>query len=92
VTFVRDGVAVATWALRLSGRPALEVIDELARLRLAAKREGCDVRVSSPCDLGGVLDGVGLTGSVEVVGQPEGGEQLGVPEVQEVVVPDDPVV
>lgn len=91
VTLVCDGVVLARWSVPLSGRPALEVVDELAAVRLAAKRRGCEVQVSSPCALGAVLDGAGLLGSVEVVGQPEGLEELRVTEVQEVVVPDDPI-
>jgi hypothetical protein len=91
VTLSCGGVVLATWHVPLTGRPALEVVDELASVRLAAKRRGCEVRVSAPCGLGAVLDAAGLLGSIEVIGQPEGLEQRRVPEVQEVVVPDDPV-
>ena len=83
---------VATWPLVLSGRAGLELIDELARLQLAAHRLGCSIRVRDAwATLSELLDLVGLaellTGSVlEAGGEAEGREQLG---VQEVVQPGD---
>ncbi|MFP5318689.1 MAG: hypothetical protein ACLGI2_10400 [Acidimicrobiia bacterium] len=69
----------------------LGLVDALAHLQLAARRAGgrIEVRGASP-DLAGLLELVGLAGAlaVEVGGEPEGGEEVG---VQEVVVPDDPV-
>lgn len=85
---------------RLGGRPAdLALIDALARLQLAAARDGCSIRVhDAPPGLCGLLGLVGLAGlldgspmgcelGVEVERQAEGREQLG---VQEVVQPGDP--
>ena len=96
----RDGVELACWPLAArvagsgTGPPDLAVVDQLARLELAARRLGCSVAVRGAAPdlagLAGLLDLVGLTGvlAVEVGGQPEGGEQPG---VEEVVVADDPV-
>lgn len=91
MTLVRDGAAVTSWRVPLAGRPASRFLDELARLRLAATRHGCEVRVDAPCALGCVLDAAGLSVSSQPVGEAEGLEELRVPEVQEVVVTDDPV-
>ena len=83
---------VACWPFTADagdGRPDLSTVDALARLQLAARRLGCSIRLRDACaDLVGLLDLVGLRECLEVGGQPEGGEQLG---VEEVVVPDDPV-
>ena len=77
-------------------RPDLSVVDGLARLVLAARRQGCSIRLRDVCEeLSVLLDLVGLaevTGVAGLRGQaggkPEGGEQTG---VEEVVVSDDPV-
>jgi hypothetical protein len=73
-------------------RPDLALVDELARLHLAAKQLGWTLSVREPTgELADLLDLVGLSDvvSVEVGGQPEQWEQrLG---VEEVVMPDDPV-
>ena len=93
VVLVDDEDEVARWLLQ--GRPGLEMVDDLARLQLAARRGGLSVRLrqTSPA-LSELLDLAGL-GQVlpagplrEVEGEAEGGEQAG---VEEVVVPDDPV-
>jgi hypothetical protein len=93
VVLVDDGDEVARWPL--PGRPGLEMVDDLARLQLAARRGGLSVRLrqASPAlselldltGLGQVLPAVPLR---EAEGEAEGGEQAG---VEEVVVPDDPV-
>jgi hypothetical protein len=97
VVLVCDGAEVASWPLAGWDRPALAVVDELARWQLAARRLGCSIQLHDACvELLELLDLLGLsevvTGTadlrLEVVGQAEGGEQLG---VEEVVVPDDPV-
>jgi len=98
VVLARDGVDVASWPLGAQGRPDLALVNELARLQLAAKRLGCTIRlVATRADLGELLELVGLlrlfVGAkaelrVEVLGQAKGCEQVG---VEEVVVPDDPV-
>ncbi len=95
------GEVVARWVLACPGRPDLGVVDEVARLQLAARRLGCSIRLrrASPelarlVELVGLADvlttGIGTeTGrGLEVGGKPEGGEQRG---VEEVVMPDDPV-
>jgi hypothetical protein len=84
---------VARWPLASADRNDLAAVDALARLALAARRAGADLRVVGP---GGPLlhlvrlAGLGelLLGSVEVAGETEGLEE---PVVEEAVVPDDPV-
>ena len=80
---------VATWPLEGAGRPDLLAIDDLARLQLAARRLGCGIQVRDPsADLRALLDLAGLLEVLEVLGEPEGGEQAG---IEEEVEPDDPV-
>jgi hypothetical protein len=86
-----DGAEVVVWEPPVGVRPDLAVVDHLARLRLAALRRGYELRLRNPCpDLAGLIrfaglaDVFGLEDSVEVGGQAEGGEQLG---LQEVVQP-----
>jgi hypothetical protein len=87
VVIVRDGAEVASWRLVQQDRPALAVVDELARLHVAARRLGCTVRVRNAwAELLELLDLAGLRG--QVGGETEGREEGG---VHEVVVPDDPV-
>ncbi len=97
VVLTRDGVEIASWPLGLCGPVDLAVVDDLARLQLAARRLGCSVKLRDACgELTALLAFLGLaravagaTGAVlQVVGEPERGEQRG---VEEVVVPDDPV-
>jgi ABC-type transporter Mla MlaB component len=89
VVLVRGPVEVASWPLTGKGRPDLSAVDALARLQLAARRLGCSIRLREPCaELVRLLDLSGLSGCLEVGGEPEGGEQPG---VEEVVMPDDPV-
>jgi hypothetical protein len=95
VVLVLGDAELASWPLAGCGRPDLTVVDNLARLQLAARRVGCSIRLRDACgeltelvDLAG-LDEV-LTGGLrrQVGGETEGGEQGG---VEEVVVPHDPV-
>jgi hypothetical protein len=88
---------VARWPLEAGARPDLAVVDELARLQLAARRFGLSLRLCDPCGcLCELLDLVGLDrvvttngGSVVEVGRhPESGEQVG---VEEGVEPGDPL-
>jgi len=88
---------LASWPLTVRGPVDLSVVDELARLQLAARRMGCSIRLrDAGTELSGLLAFVGLTGvvtglpglSLQVGGEAEGGEQGG---VEEVVVTDDPV-
>ena len=76
VVLVRAGTEVATWPLVRRGRPDLALVDELARLHLAAIRMGCGIQLRQPCrSLLELLDLVGL-GAVVVEraqsGDPEG--------------------
>jgi hypothetical protein len=87
---------VAAWPLGDHGPVGLPLVDELARLQLAAGRFGCSIQLRGACDeLVDLLDLVGLgdvvwtaVAALQVLGQAEGGEEVG---VEEVVVPDDPV-
>ncbi len=94
VVLLRGDEEVASWALLCTGRPDLGLVDEVARLQLAARRLGCSIWLRHACpDLLQLLDLVGLRDEVgrpplQVVGEAEGGEEAG---VEEVVVPDDPV-
>lgn len=97
VVLARGDAELASWPLGRSGRPDLSVVEELARLQLAARRRGCVIRLRHACPaLSELLDLVGLgeivTGGArlwtETGGEAEGGEQVG---VEEVVMPDDPV-
>ena len=69
------------------------MVEELARWQLAARRQGCSIRLRAPrvellelLDLLDLGEAAGLC--VQPVRQAEGSEQVG---VEEVVVPDDPV-
>ena len=94
VVLLRGDTEVASWPLPAWGRFDLAVVEELARLQLAARRMGYSIRLrgagvelSDLLDLAGlgeVVAGLGL----EPSGKAEGGEQAG---VKEVVPPDDPV-
>ena len=96
VVLLLDDVEVASWPV--DGVPDLATVDDLARLRLAACRLGYTVRLRSPgarlvellrlTGLGTVLPAEACRSAVEVGGQPEGGEELG---VEEVVMTDDPI-
>ncbi len=90
VVLTRGGDEVVRWPLEVRGTVDLAVVDDLARIQLAARRLGCSVRLEDTCcELSGLLAFLGLAQAVlQVVGEPEGGEQGG---VEEVVVPDDPV-
>ena len=69
VVLVRAGIEVASWPLRRRGRPDLALVDELARLHLAAIRMGCGIRLRQPCQtLLELLDLVGLRGVVVEAG------------------------
>ena len=97
VVLVRGDREVASWSLECSGRPDLAVVEWLARLQLAARRLGYSIAVRHAgrelvellelCGVADVLAAPARLG-VEVEGEAESGEQLG---IHEVVVPDDPV-
>ena len=82
-----DGTGeVASWPLPCDDRPDLALVDELCRLQLAARRLGWEVRLRGAAAV--VTELLELAGLAEVVGEAEGGEEVG---VEEVVVTDDPV-
>ena len=59
---LRDGAELGSWPLRGSGPPDLAVVDELARLQLAARRQGCSIRLRQACpDLVALLALAGLS-------------------------------
>ena len=88
-------VEIASWPVRNSGGPDLALVDALARLQLEARRWGCAIRLLGAED--DVLSLVDLVGLKEVLVGSSGGEGAGEAEgleeleVEEVVVPDDPV-
>jgi hypothetical protein len=94
VVLRRGHSEVGAWRLGCE-RVDLDLVDDLARLQLMARRLGCSILlVDADAEL---MDLLGLTGlrdvlappsRVEVVGEPERREQGG---VEEVVVTDDPV-
>ena len=87
VVLVRGNLELAAWPVSWPRRPDLSVVEELARLHLAARRVGCAIRLQGACAaLGELLDLVGLR--VEMFGEAEDPEEVG---VEEVVVTDDPV-
>ncbi len=91
VAIVHGAVELTSWPLAGSGCPDLAVVDDLARLCLAARRAGYAVQLrDAGAALTGLLDLIGLRHAlcVEVGGQPEVLEEGS---VEEVVVPDDPV-
>jgi hypothetical protein len=95
VALCRDDAEVASWPLARSSPADLAVVDELARLLLAARRMGYSIRLRDACtgflellDLVGLKDLVTEAGLGQMDGQVEGREELG---VDEVVMPDDPV-
>ncbi len=81
------GIEAAKWTMPTTTRPDLSVVEELARLALAARRLGYWIELRNAC--AGVLELVDMAGlRVEVVGKAEGGKQGG---VEKVVMPDNPV-
>ena len=101
VVLLRDGEEISSWPLPAEERLTLAVVDRLARIRLAAGRMGCTIRLRRPAPaLVELLDLVGLdrvfsrrpgdtaASGIEVIRQPEDGEDR---RVEEVVVTDDPV-
>ena len=72
-------------------RPGLDLVDDLLRMQLAARRRGWRVRLrDAPPALRGLLELAGLAGvlALEPHREPEGGEELG---IEEVVHPRDPL-
>jgi hypothetical protein len=97
VVLLQGDTEVASWPLVGDERLDLSLVDELAQLQLAAHRLGCSIRLRAACgplwkllDLAGLAEVVTSADvlSVEVRGEPEGGEQAG---VEEGVEPGDPL-
>jgi hypothetical protein len=95
VVLVRGDVEVARWSLTVGPCPDLSMLDELARLQLAARRLGCSIRLRDASgQLWGLIDLAGLAEVVrnadglvppsalvvEMCGEAEGAEELGVEE------------
>jgi hypothetical protein len=83
---------VTSWPLAGAGLPDLTTIHVLARLQLAAQRLGYAVGLRDVCgELQALLTLTGLSDvlcCVQMVGQAEGGEQVG---VEKEVQADDPI-
>ncbi len=89
VVLLRADTEIAGWPLVCRTPLDLSVVDELARLQLGARRQGCSIRLRDACpELAAVLRFVGLSDVLEAGRKAEQGEQRG---VEEVVVTDDPV-
>ncbi len=65
VVLVRGDVELASWPLTGCDCPGLAVVEELARLQLAARRRGCSIRLRDACDE--LLELLHLLGLGEVV-------------------------
>lgn len=91
VVLVRGKVELGSWPLTTQGRPALEVVEALARSALAAGRFGCSIQVrDAGSELAELVELAGLTavlGLREVGGKLKGAEEPG---LEEVVMADDP--
>jgi hypothetical protein len=88
-------VEIVSWPVSNSAGRDLVLVDALARLQLEARRWGCAIRLlGAEDDVLGLVDLVGLkevlvgSSGREVAREAEGLEEL---EIEEVVVPDDPV-
>ncbi len=65
VVLARDGVEVASWPLEVHGPVDLSVVDDLARLQLAARRLGCSIRLRDPSgELTALLAFLGLARAI----------------------------
>ena len=70
IVLVRDGEELTSWPLLVRDPVDLGLVDELARMQLAARRLGCAIELRGACpELLDLLDLVGLR--VEVGGKPE---------------------
>lgn len=66
VVLLRGGVELTSWPLRGSGAPGFPVVDEVARLQVAARRLGCAIVVrAAGAPLRELLDLAGLGEVVE---------------------------
>ena len=75
VVLLCDDAEVASWPLSCANVD-LAVVDELARLQLEARRQGCSIWLRDACpDLVALLDLVGLREVLQVGGKAEDLEQ-----------------
>ena len=78
VVLVRGDAEVASWPLAGCGPPDLALVDELARLQLAARRLGYSIRLRGAClELSKLLDLVGLGEIITRVARPLEGSSPG---------------
>ncbi len=90
VTLARGDIVVATWPV--TARADLDLVDELARIHLAARRLGLMLQVVDPSPaLVDLLRLVGLADALLGVEPGRQTEQAEEARVEEVVVADDPV-
>jgi len=62
VVLLCGDTVLATWDIECEGRPALALVDELARLHLAARRLGWSIALrDTDADLAGVIELAGLS-------------------------------
>ena len=62
VVLLSGDTVLATWDIECEGRPALALVDELARLHLAARRLGWSIALrDTDADLAGVIELAGLS-------------------------------
>lgn len=65
VVLVRGDTEVACWPLPAGQNPGLWVVDQLARLQLAARRLGCSLRLrGAPSQLRELIELAGLSGII----------------------------
>jgi hypothetical protein len=91
VEVLDGGVAVAAWRLAVAAQPDLGIVDDLARLQLAARRFGWSIRLRDPGE--GLVALLALAGLTDVLPVDPGrqAERREQRRVEEVVQPDDPV-
>ena len=87
VVLTRCGTEVGTWTLMGDPTIDLALVDEVARWQLAARRMGCAIRLRDAAPA--LVDLLEFVGLVQVGGETESGEQIG---VEEAVEPGDPAV
>ena len=65
VVLLRAETELASWPLTVPDRHDLGVVDELARLQLAARRLGCSIRLRDVCsELSELLNLLGLAEAI----------------------------
>jgi hypothetical protein len=78
VVLVHGDIEVACWPLPAGRNPDLRVVDQLARLQLAARRLGCSLRLrGAPSQLRELIDLAGLSGIVTDAAGPVSADPAG---------------